>query len=106
MNCTCGATDAGGGPDDHAAGCRVRTGFYPNEEPPHGVANPRYALARHRRLSRLATLRLRRPTVVGLLNAFGLGGFVVAGGMLHPIAGVAIFGVACIVFGWLVSDDG
>lgn len=110
--CTCGSDDRGGGPEDHDGACRVRTGFTPNSEADgwwvervdRGVARTK---ARHR-AERWAGLR-RRLARVGVvrtaLDVAGLSAFVVMGGMLHPIAGVGIFGVACLAMSWLLDDE-
>lgn len=114
--CTCGSDDAGGGPEDHARDCRIRTGFTPNgtdgtPDPPDRYIDARQRgkrqRSRHRRES-WAGLRRRlasRGVVRATLDVIGLASFVVMGGMLHPIAGVAIFGAACIAYSWRLDDD-
>ncbi len=103
MTCTCGAADRGEGGEAHAADCRIRTGFVPNTELDTGGPSRRYVM-RHNRPSWYARLRVRRPVTIGALNAIGLGSFAISAAMLSPIAGVAIFGVGCLVYAWLLDD--
>lgn len=106
--CTCGSDARGGGPEDHARDCRIRTGFMPNSALDPVVAErAERRRAQHRR-ERWAGLR-RRALRVGpvrmALDAVGLLSFVIMGAMLHPIAGVAIFGAACLAYSWRLDDE-
>ena len=107
--CTCGSDERGGGPEDHAGDCRVRTGFTPNAELlPEVAERVKRQRARHRaeRWSGLGRRLARVGVIRTALDVAGLSAFVVMGGMLHPIAGVGILGLTCLVLSWKLDDEG